>query len=95
MRVEYSLPEVLQLSDRKILISRNVRFDESDFPFSQPSSSVDALDVAWNIEILDLGKVDEALPQSPVEVVDETHPTELGEAEAVDEICSAAPDPVP
>ncbi|MBW0464312.1 hypothetical protein O181_004027 [Austropuccinia psidii MF-1] len=76
-------------------IKTQSQFHESDFPFVQSSPYADAFEVTGNGEILDLGKLDEAFPLDPVEVVEKSHPTVLVEAEAVDEICSTIPDPVP
>ncbi|MBW0511441.1 hypothetical protein O181_051156 [Austropuccinia psidii MF-1] len=92
---DISLYWVVRLIDKKVLILKHIRFDELVFPFSQSSSSVEKLEIVGENKILDPGEVDEVLPQSPVEVIDEICPTEVNESEAVDEVCSVIAGPVP
>ncbi|MBW0536442.1 hypothetical protein O181_076157 [Austropuccinia psidii MF-1] len=80
--------QILQLSEKKILISKHSRFDESEFPLVQSFSSKYVSELSGRGDILDLGKVDKVVPADQVEVVNEFHP-----AEAVDGICFAAPNP--
>ncbi|MBW0555587.1 hypothetical protein O181_095302 [Austropuccinia psidii MF-1] len=82
--------QILQLSDKKILISKHARFDESEFPLVRSFSSKYVSEISGRGDILDLGKVDKVVPVDQVEVVDEFHP-----AEAVDGICFVTPNPEP
>ncbi|MBW0481612.1 hypothetical protein O181_021327 [Austropuccinia psidii MF-1] len=83
---------VLQLSNRKILISKHVQFEESNHPFVQPSLPADKSKATGNNDNLVVGEMDGTRHPYSVEVVDEPHLTEVVEAEEVDEVCSAAPD---
>ncbi|MBW0535336.1 hypothetical protein O181_075051 [Austropuccinia psidii MF-1] len=76
---------ILRLCDKKVLISKHVRFDESDFPFTNISSQSDRFRATRDGELIDLGIGNEDLRA----VVDGTHIAEADQAEAVDEICSA------
>ncbi|MBW0461202.1 hypothetical protein O181_000917 [Austropuccinia psidii MF-1] len=92
---DFSSYWVLRLVDKKVLISKHVRFDERVFPFAQSSSSVEEFWIVGETEPLNLGEVDEVLPQNSVEAIDETFPAEVDEPEAVNEVCSGTALPVP
>ncbi|MBW0470934.1 hypothetical protein O181_010649 [Austropuccinia psidii MF-1] len=83
---------VLQLRNRKILISKHVKFEESDFPFVQPCLPAGMPKATENNDNLVVGKMDGTLHPDSVEVVDEPHLTEDVEAKALDEVCSSSPD---
>ncbi|MBW0502256.1 hypothetical protein O181_041971 [Austropuccinia psidii MF-1] len=80
---------ILRLCDKKVLISKHVRFDESDFPFAKSSSQSDGFRATRDGEVIDLESGNKDLPAVAAKVVDETHIAEVDQAEAVDEICSA------
>ncbi|MBW0484901.1 hypothetical protein O181_024616 [Austropuccinia psidii MF-1] len=86
---------VLRLINKKVLISKHERLNELVFPFTQSSSSVEKLEIVGENKMLDLGEVDEVLPQSPVEAIDEICPTEVNESEEADEDCALTAGPVP
>ncbi|MBW0483989.1 hypothetical protein O181_023704 [Austropuccinia psidii MF-1] len=70
-----SLYRILRLTDRKILISRHVKFDESVFPsLKQATRTQDQQAIMWGNYSL------------PTKMVDEAHPVR---AESVDEVLSA------
>ncbi|MBW0547395.1 hypothetical protein O181_087110 [Austropuccinia psidii MF-1] len=81
--------QILQICNKKVLISKHVRFDKSDFPFAKTSTSPNTFRVTRDGEVIDLGKADEGLSAVTVDVVDEAHTTKVVQAEAVDKICSA------
>ncbi|MBW0536053.1 hypothetical protein O181_075768, partial [Austropuccinia psidii MF-1] len=81
---------VLRLSDRKVLISKHVRFDESHFPFVHSPLSTEKS--TGHSDDLAVCNMNETPHLDSVEAVDEPHLTEVVEAEAIDEICSANPD---
>ncbi|MBW0502257.1 hypothetical protein O181_041972 [Austropuccinia psidii MF-1] len=80
---------ILRLCDKKVLISKHVRFNESDFPFSKSSSQSDGFRATRDGEVIDLESGNKDLPAVAAKVVDETHIAEVDQAEAVDEIYSA------
>ncbi|MBW0530491.1 hypothetical protein O181_070206 [Austropuccinia psidii MF-1] len=83
---------VLRLSNRKILISKHVRFEESNFPFARSSPPVNAPRATGDDNNFIVGEMGGTLRPGSAEVVDELHLAEVAEAEAVDEVFSAAPD---
>ncbi|MBW0495272.1 hypothetical protein O181_034987 [Austropuccinia psidii MF-1] len=81
--------QILQICNKKVLVSKHVRFDKSDFPSSKNSPSPNTFRVTRDGEVIDLGKADEACSAVTVDVVDEAHTAKVVQAESVDEICSA------
>ncbi|MBW0535981.1 hypothetical protein O181_075696 [Austropuccinia psidii MF-1] len=65
---------VLRLSDKKVVISRHVTFDENSFPSLRDAPS-EPLTIDWEASRTDSGLVDEAQPEEAA-VVDETHSEE-------------------
>ncbi|MBW0515824.1 hypothetical protein O181_055539, partial [Austropuccinia psidii MF-1] len=81
--------QILQLCDKKVLISKHVRLNESNFPFAKTSPQSDRFRATRDGEVIDLGRGNEDLLAVAANVVDEAHVTKVVQAEAVDEICSA------
>ncbi|MBW0482460.1 hypothetical protein O181_022175 [Austropuccinia psidii MF-1] len=67
--------QILRLSDRKVIISCHVTFDENCFPSLQVTSAI-PLTITWGASRTDSGLVDEVQPDDAV-VVDETHSAEI------------------
>ncbi|MBW0535649.1 hypothetical protein O181_075364 [Austropuccinia psidii MF-1] len=81
--------QILRLSDKKVLISKHVRFDESNFPFSKTQSQSDEFRATRDGEVISLGRIEGDSSEATENVVDEAHISEVVQAEAVDEICSS------
>ncbi|MBW0526856.1 hypothetical protein O181_066571 [Austropuccinia psidii MF-1] len=67
--------QILHLSDRKVIISSHVTFDENCFPSLQVTSAI-PLTITWGASRMDSGLVDEVQPDDAV-VVDKTHSAEI------------------
>ncbi|MBW0548016.1 hypothetical protein O181_087731 [Austropuccinia psidii MF-1] len=80
---------ILRLSDKKVLISKHVRFDESNFPFSKTQPQSDEFRATRDGEVISLGRIEGDSSEATENVVNEAHVSEVVQAEAVDEICSA------